>query len=520
MPPTIAPASIPVMPSSPPAHGPNTTAVEGGFSAILHDQVPHGPTQGKQAATAKNASSSKRAKASQDAQDPAQAGIAAATIDPQKKTSTQTFAAQRQAAFLAGLGANAADGSSSSFPIFDETAPKLTPRFAMGKGQSGQTTANAKPDVPFLEKLLPRLTESKSVNNQTVSPRTANQAQAPGQEGVLMSKLRQLVESHDSQATVSFTRGGRVSLNDMHTLAVRENGPRTADTAQTVVTKATTPDIETTAETAAESVAATVPAAAKTAQTLATSARLTPILTNKANNNNSQAPRHQTPDKPNFTVGAATTKRGSEQSRSDTQTGGQTPQAPSGGQTMASDDPPALSQAIAAAAATTASTAADSAARPGQLPTAGGMAVMQQVIDHIRDLARPLTNRISLQLHPPELGELKINLTMKEGMIRASVVTQTMQAQEILEKNMPKLRGLLAEQGLVLDDVRIDQDGVPLTNPAFFDNGQSPRRENANDANGQGTAAHGEGDEISFAQALEQAGQANESNRQALNIHA
>ena len=83
--------------------------------------------------------------------------------------------------------------------------------------------------------------------------------------------------------------------------------------------------------------------------------------------------------------------------------------------------------------------------------------VLQQIQQQFRTQNHKVQQKIKMQLHPAELGELKIDLTVKEGAIRVNVVAQTRQAQEVLERNIPKLKNILEEQGLTIDEVTIAQ---------------------------------------------------------------
>lgn len=82
-------------------------------------------------------------------------------------------------------------------------------------------------------------------------------------------------------------------------------------------------------------------------------------------------------------------------------------------------------------------------------------AIMHQVMDKFNIMARNKETRLNLQLHPAELGQLKIDLTFKEGAIRAHVVAQTQQVQEVLEKNMSRLREVLEDQGLQIEELTV-----------------------------------------------------------------
>ncbi len=103
-----------------------------------------------------------------------------------------------------------------------------------------------------------------------------------------------------------------------------------------------------------------------------------------------------------------------------------------------------------------------SVAKQGSITLPNGTYIYDhQVLHQIQQRFRLNTNRVQhklkMQLHPAELGELKLDLTVKEGAIRVNVVTQTKQAQEVLERNMPKLRDILEEQGLSVDDISVAQ---------------------------------------------------------------
>jgi flagellar hook-length control protein FliK len=82
-------------------------------------------------------------------------------------------------------------------------------------------------------------------------------------------------------------------------------------------------------------------------------------------------------------------------------------------------------------------------------------AIVQQVANRFNMQVRNQETQINIRLQPAELGELKIDLTYREGAIRANVFAQSQRVQEILEKNMPKLRELLQGQGIQVEDIQI-----------------------------------------------------------------
>jgi len=89
--------------------------------------------------------------------------------------------------------------------------------------------------------------------------------------------------------------------------------------------------------------------------------------------------------------------------------------------------------------------------------------VMQQIVERFQINNRANDTKISLKLHPEELGELKIDLTLKEGSIKANVIAHSQHVMEIIEKNMIKLRTVLEDQGFTVEEIVVtsESDSVP-----------------------------------------------------------
>jgi flagellar hook-length control protein FliK len=67
-------------------------------------------------------------------------------------------------------------------------------------------------------------------------------------------------------------------------------------------------------------------------------------------------------------------------------------------------------------------------------------------------------NSLTMRLHPEELGELRLELVLEKGALRAHVHAQSHQVQEVLERNMFRLREALEQHGLRLDEVEVSVD--------------------------------------------------------------
>ncbi|AJF07594.1 flagellar hook-length control protein FliK [Geoalkalibacter subterraneus] len=102
-------------------------------------------------------------------------------------------------------------------------------------------------------------------------------------------------------------------------------------------------------------------------------------------------------------------------------------------------------------------------AAPGMFQTPSGLLMQEnQLLDQVARSINLQANgdrsQMTLRLHPEELGELRLELVMEKGGIKAHIHAQTAQVQEVLERHMPRLREAFAQQGLQLDDVEVSLD--------------------------------------------------------------
>ncbi|UDM62187.1 flagellar hook-length control protein FliK [Pseudoalteromonas piscicida] len=92
---------------------------------------------------------------------------------------------------------------------------------------------------------------------------------------------------------------------------------------------------------------------------------------------------------------------------------------------------------------------------------------LQQAINIARqDAAKELHQRVGLMLNlnnkeaeirldPPELGAMQIRIKSDAEQAQVNIVVQNQQAKELLEQSLPRLREMLAEQGIELGDSQI-----------------------------------------------------------------
>jgi flagellar hook-length control protein FliK len=95
--------------------------------------------------------------------------------------------------------------------------------------------------------------------------------------------------------------------------------------------------------------------------------------------------------------------------------------------------------------------------------------ILHQVLHKFRISQHMQDSRLVMKLHPAELGNLKIDVQMKDGSVHANILAQSQQVQDILEKNMPRLKAIMEEQGLTVSDISIKLDTDVSDNTNLFD---------------------------------------------------
>ncbi len=105
-------------------------------------------------------------------------------------------------------------------------------------------------------------------------------------------------------------------------------------------------------------------------------------------------------------------------------------------------------------AASTSSTDALTFRLPSGLAVPDG-SVVDQMLSHFNMNKQLESGTVNLKLHPQELGELRMEIKVTQDNIRAHIVAQNPQAQEMIERHLPRLRETLAQQGLQLQHIEV-----------------------------------------------------------------
>lgn len=82
--------------------------------------------------------------------------------------------------------------------------------------------------------------------------------------------------------------------------------------------------------------------------------------------------------------------------------------------------------------------------------------LVDQVVTHLAGSSDGESGRMRLRLHPAELGSIRLDLIVEGDRLRAHLQAQTQQVQEVLDRHLPQLREALQQQGLKIDEFRVD----------------------------------------------------------------
>lgn len=91
--------------------------------------------------------------------------------------------------------------------------------------------------------------------------------------------------------------------------------------------------------------------------------------------------------------------------------------------------------------------------------------VVEQIVKGIHVQVRNGQTRARISLHPPSLGELRLSIVTKEDQVRVAFFTETAQAKEIIENNLPQLRESFFQQGLKVEHFNVFVGNHPSGNP-------------------------------------------------------
>ncbi len=79
--------------------------------------------------------------------------------------------------------------------------------------------------------------------------------------------------------------------------------------------------------------------------------------------------------------------------------------------------------------------------------------------DKVMVMVQQKLQQVDIRLDPPELGKMQVKLHLHNDQASVQFVVQNQQAKEALDQSMPRLREMLAEQGINLGNTNVGQQG-------------------------------------------------------------
>jgi flagellar hook-length control protein FliK len=102
------------------------------------------------------------------------------------------------------------------------------------------------------------------------------------------------------------------------------------------------------------------------------------------------------------------------------------------------------------------------------------------LVDQVgRQLSRALLKGdrvIRLRLKPPELGAVKIEMDMKDNVLRLAMIAENSQVKEILLSNVHELRDALMDQGVKIEELDVQVNHDFNQSPASSEEGLKERQ--------------------------------------------
>ncbi len=107
----------------------------------------------------------------------------------------------------------------------------------------------------------------------------------------------------------------------------------------------------------------------------------------------------------------------------------------------------------------------------------------EQVAERVQMMMSKNLKNIDIRLDPPELGRMQIRMHMNGDAATVHFTVANQQARDVIEQSMPRLREMLAQQGVQLGDSSVQQQASGQQQRRYADNGQGN--------NGQGNSNQG-----------------------------
>ncbi|MEL7291022.1 MAG: flagellar hook-length control protein FliK [Pseudomonadota bacterium] len=96
----------------------------------------------------------------------------------------------------------------------------------------------------------------------------------------------------------------------------------------------------------------------------------------------------------------------------------------------------------------------------------------EQVAERVQMMMSKNLKNIDIRLDPPELGRMQIRMNMNGDAATVHFTVANQQARDVIEQSMPRLREMLAQQGVQLGDTSVQQQASGQQQKRYAEGGQ------------------------------------------------
>ncbi|MBJ2145807.1 flagellar hook-length control protein FliK [Vibrio sp. IB15] len=122
-----------------------------------------------------------------------------------------------------------------------------------------------------------------------------------------------------------------------------------------------------------------------------------------------------------------------------------------------------------------------------------------QVAEKVQMMMSKNLKNLDIRLDPPELGQMKIRMTMNNDVANVHFTVNSQQARDVIEQTLPRLREMLAQQGMQLADSSVQQQSSGQGQDRYNSGEQQTGSNRTNDTQGDENLDSGSNLELNVA---------------------
>ncbi|MFS1465401.1 flagellar hook-length control protein FliK [Vibrio lentus] len=123
----------------------------------------------------------------------------------------------------------------------------------------------------------------------------------------------------------------------------------------------------------------------------------------------------------------------------------------------------------------------------------------EQVAEKVQMMMSKNLKNLDIRLDPPELGQMKIRMTMNNDVANVHFTVSNQQARDVIEQTLPRLREMLAQQGMQLADSSVQQQNSGQSQDSYNNGEQQLGSNRTNDGQGDENLDNGSNLELNVA---------------------